>query len=279
MTVQASLIFSIVMGSISLVLSLFYTFPQLYSMCKTRNTSGVSVTTYIIHLLTSCLWTAWAFGLFFQSANSYNPNKGLVELYRWSLIPALILNFVDVVLICFVLTWKIFNIFACKKLQVNEISLAKQRNQQINGLFARYWLFFVAIFLALAVVTTSCLICCLYVFKDNGASYKWIFPIGLIASITWEAVNWPQLIKTIRVKDTTGISLFWTIFMAVSCIVTFLYDISLGIINGNWIDLLPALICSGIIPSIIEMVLKINNVVKAKKLGLSELEYTKKYLI
>lgn len=270
-------ILGIIFGSIILIISIFYSFPQLYRLCKTCNTSGISLTTYIIYIITSIFWIIWVIGYYFEQINNYTYDEcGNEILFKLSIILAIIFDTIDVLVMIFIINIKIKNILLCKKLKISELILAKQLLTKINSKLKQYWQFILAIILC--VCLTVC-ICFTFLFvthvQNNKFNYNWwLLPINLLASGTWEIFNWPQFIKTIKTKDTTGISLFWVIFMFVGCVVTFIYDLSLGLIGNHFgISIIPGLVCNGIIPSLGILIIKTSNLINAWKVNLSEVEY------
>lgn len=269
-------IIGLVMGLISLGLSQFYTFPQLYKLCKTRNTSGISLPSYVIFILTSIFWVIWASGFFYEQTHMYSYETcGPAELFKWSLIPAILLNSLDVIMMSFIITFKIYNLWLCKKYQTVELLLVNQLKQK------QFWILLIAIIAVVGfAITLSICLTFLAPLSNDGDSFIWLIVMNILASATWEIFNWPQFIKTIKTKDTTGISLFWAIFILVSCIVTFCYDMFLGFVGSsfNW-SILPGLICSGIIPALGFLIIKIRNITKAKKMGMSEQKYTQTYIV
>jgi hypothetical protein len=52
--------------------------------------------------------------------------------------------------------------------------------------------------------------------------------------------------------------------MFVGCVVTFIYDLSLGLIGNHFgISIIPGLVCNGIIPSLGILIIKTSNLVNA----------------
>lgn len=271
-------VLGIIFGITILIISFSYCFPQLYKLCKTCNTSGISLTTYIIYIVTSMFWIIWAIGYYFEQINNYTYECGNEILFRLSIILAIVFNVIDVFVMIFIIGFKIKNLFLCKKRKVDELTLSRQLLTTIDTKFKKYWQFILAVILSLCLAIGICLILFFTTHvQNNNFHYEWwLLPINLIASLTWEIFNWPQFIKTIKTKDTTGISLFWAIFMFVGCVITFFYDLTLGLIsNGFGISIIPGLVCNGIIPSLGFLIIKINNVIKAKKGNMTEIEYVK----
>ena len=217
-----------IFGSITLIISIFYCFPQLYQLCKTRNTSGISLTTYIIFIVTTILWIIWITGYYFEKINNYVYQEcGNEILFKLSMIVAIVFNIIDILVMVFIISFKIKHLFLCKKIKTNELTLANELLSRINNKLKQYWQFILAIILSICLSITICLVL-IYTthMQNNKLNYeRWLLVVNLFASITWEIFNWPQFIKTIKTRDTTGISLFWTIFIFIGCVITFFYDL------------------------------------------------------
>lgn len=278
---SANSITGIVMGFITFLFVLCYTYPQLYKLCKTRNTAGISLITYILFIADNMLWIAWSCSLFVEQTRIFDPNvSGDPLLFKISLIPAIIANTFNVLMMLFIISFKITNILLCKKMHITELQLCKKVIGNYKGHHLKqFWTIYLSSILGVGAVLTVFLVVILLVpLTNDGHKFTWLIALNFVASVGWEAFDWPQLIKTFKTKNTAGISLFWSIFLLASCIFNFIYDLILGLNSGGGFDygVLGGLIFSGIISNGLFLALKLINLVKAKKMHMTELEYIKK---
>lgn len=286
---MAGQITAVVMGIISLVLAQFTSIPQLIQLKKSRNSSGISLWTYIIFNITSIFWVVWSFGYYF---NALALEKELTPLFQWTLLPAVIMNVSNIFTMGYVLAIKIVYMNKAKKLNVTELELSRILLQKDVGKYLvddhislrKYTveiLFLTVTFLLLAMMVV--LLCLYGMVKIPGADKwtTWVMVINAIGAVSWEAVSWPQFIKSIREKDTTGVGLGWAIFLPTSCLIMFTYDLTMSLSGSEGFNMgiLFSLIFNGMISSFGVLVLKLINLHNAKKHNMNEIEYTKKYLI
>lgn len=284
-------ILGLVFGLISLILALLISIPQLIQLKKTRNSSGVSLWSYIIFNASSIIWLLWAF-LFYFNALATEPNP--TKLFQWTLLPAMIMDIANVFVMMYILVVKVKYMNLAKQLKVSELQLSKilldedkkkYFNTKTNKISIKKYLGLIIYLLLMVVtiVTVTTIISIFGLVKIESAK-NWrvlIIVINAIAAISWEAISWPQFIKSLKVKDTTGISLFWAIFLPTSNAVMFVYDLYLLLHTSgseNNYGIIFSLIFNGLIPSIGVLILKIINITKAKKYHMTEKEYTIKYL-
>jgi len=286
---MAMQITGIVFGIISLILAQFTSIPQLIELKKTRNSSGISLWTYIIFNITSIFWVVWSFGFYFNQVALGDLSK----LFQWSLIPAVIMNVSNIFTMSYVLMIKISYMSKAKKLKISELELSKillaqDLNKYCNddrtmNNFKRYFslgIYLTIVFIILLVMT-------LVLSKHGNVKLPgaenwetWVIVVNAIGAVSWEAVSWPQFIKSIREKDTTGVSLGWAVFLPVSCTIMVTYDFIEGFAGGSFNKgILFSLIFNGMISSYGVLILKLINMRNAKKHNMSEIDYTKKYLI
>lgn len=279
-------ILALVFGNISIIMSIAIEFPQLVSIFKTRNTSGTSLTTYILFLVASLLWVAWSCINYWANV-AYIPVDVTNEiLHVLALLPAVLSNFISITLVSFILYFKIKHVRACKKLGISELQYSKILFDKQKGWkwIKKYYPLLIIGFIGFLICLGIVLV--LYFIgipkqitpEEYEKSFKWsVLILNIAAAIFFEAISWPQFIKCMKTKDTSGISLGWAIFLPASCLVCFAYDLFLAVSTGWWNEI-ASLICSGLIINTLVLVLKIKNIRKAKSLGLSEWSYTNKYL-
>lgn len=284
MSQQTADILSLVIGNISIFFAIGIEFPQLHSIIKTKNTSGTSLTTYILFMISSCLWFTWA--IIFYFAHIVEPNVDMNSIHLASFFPALISNTINLCFVSAILFFKCRNLWLCKAQNISEIELSKRIfDKQINySWFKKYYPLFIVVGYTIIVLAALILSLTLTYTPHSVSESKFnklskiVLVFNTIAAVFFEAVSWPQFIKIIKHKDTSGISLFWAIFFPSSCVICFFYDLMLWITTGDVLSVLASLICNGIIINTLVLVLKIKNILRAKKLGISEWQYTKKYI-
>ncbi len=282
MSTFTSDILALVFGIISIAMTIAIELPQLYTIFKTKNTSGTSLVSYILFLFASILWCSWATVNYV--GNVYSPDVTNVKLHVAALIPAILSNLVSVILISCILVLKIKHLHNSKKLKISEIEYSQIIFDKQKGYswIRRYYPLLIITFVMIAI--------CVAVGSVFGATdfpkpteeqsnnlILAVFVLNICAAVFFESISWPQFIKCMKTRDTSGISLGWAIFLPLSCVVCFSYDLFLGFSNG-WTNVIASLICCGILINTAVLILKLINVRKAKKLGISEWKYTKKYL-
>lgn len=285
MSQTASDILSLVFGNITLIITLSIELPQLIAIFRTKNTSGTSLITYILFLVSSTIWVLWA-SINYTASISYIP-EGVKNriLYISALVPAILSNLTNVILVGCILFIKISHLHACKKLNVSEIDYSKIIFDKQKGYswIKKYYPLLIIIFSTLLVyAATITILYFLGIPKQMTPSehdkYNLIVLItNICAAVFFESISWPQFIKSLKTKDTSGISLSWAIFLPFSCVICFSYDLFLGF-STEWTNVIASLICNGIFINIAVLVLKIINMKKARKLGISEWHYVHEYL-
>jgi len=278
------------MGLLTFILATSSAIPQIISVRKTRNTSGISLISFIVVNIDNVFWIVWTFGFYFNSMLMYEYTMDRV--FQVSLLILCFAYIFGSTLVAYLLAIKIIHLQKAKQYKVTELELAnillakdKEKyfvdNKWNSG--RRYLL--PIIYIIADALFTFTIVAILYVFAywqpvAGSKEWVWVVVFSFIASGIWEASCWPQFVKSIREKDTTGMSMFWCVFTSANCIVNFIYDLTLSFSTGgfNW-DVFFILIFSAIAPNVGVMILKIINVKKAKKLGMTEVEYTKKVLI
>lgn len=284
MSQQTGDILSIIFGIISVIMAIAIELPQLYSIIKTKNTSGTSLTTYILFMVSSVLWIIWA--ILYYLAHVVEPGVDMTNLHIAGLIPAVISNTINLCLVAAILFLKCKNLKICKKQNITELELSKIIfDKQVNYSWIKKYLSFIVISAITVLIVLGVVLSLLLGYKPHEVpqsefdKYTWyIFGFNIAAAVFFELISWPQFFKCMKYKDTSGISLFWAIFFPLSCLICFGYDLMLAISTDDFKSVLASLICSGMIINTLVLVLKIRNMRKAKKLGLSEWTYTKKYI-
>ncbi|XQP55767.1 MAG: PQ-loop domain-containing transporter [Mycoplasmoidaceae bacterium] len=278
-------ILSLIFGNISIFMSIAIEAPQLYSILKTKNTSGTSLTTYILFMVASFLWITWSTVNYVANVLYIPSDVTNIVLHVSALTPAILSNFINVVLVGFILFYKIKHLRICKKLNITELEYSKILfdKQKGDSWLKKFYPLIIISFIALMVCVAIVLI--LYfigipkqiTIEEYERFATSVLVLNVVAAVFFESMSWPQFIKCMKTKDTSGISLAWAIFLPLSCVVCFSYDLFLAISTGWW-NVIASLICSGMIINTAVLILKIKNVLKAKSFGLSDWEYTKKYI-
>lgn len=110
-----------------------------------------------------------------------------------------------------------------------------------------------------------------------------VFIIGLLGSITTIACFLPQCIKTIKTRDTSGLSLlffliailssiFWLIYGGLNIYITLKHENNVSNALRNGLPIILTNIITIVINTII-IFIKVNNISKAKKNNITEHEY------
>lgn len=278
-------ILSLIFGNISIIMSIAIEAPQVYSILKTKNTSGTSLTTYILFMVASFLWITWSSVNYVANVLYIPSDVTNIVLHVSALTPAILSNFINVVLVGFILFYKIKHLRICKKLNITELEYSKILfdKQKGDSWLKKFYPLIIISFIALMVCAAIVLI--LYfigipkqiTIEEYEKFATSVLVLNVIAAVFFESMSWPQFIKCMKTKNTSGISLAWAIFLPLSCVVCFSYDLFLAISTGWW-NVIASLICSGMVINTAVLILKIKNVLKAKSFGLSDWEYAKKYM-
>lgn len=283
MNALTSDILSLVFGSLMIIITFAIEFPQMVSIIKTRNTSGTSLATYIIFFVSTCLWFVWALLIYIANVQYLKHDNKLLEVI--ALLPALLSNSMGVFLLSCVLFCKIKNLVMCKRLKISEIAYSKivfDRHKGESWIRKYYPLIIIAVATVLILLLVILIVWLIGIPPQIQSSdydkYAWsIMGINIVAALFFEGTSWPQFVKCMKTKDTSGISLGWAIFLPSSCVVSLSYDIFLAF-STDWRSMIASIICNGVIVNILVLILKIKNVLKAKKLGISEWKYTNRYI-
>lgn len=305
------IIVCIVLGVVSFVMAQIISVSQIVSFFRTKNTSGVSIWTYVIFMVAGAMCLTWGFSYYFQEmmttaapdvVKQIGNNNTLYVLYQWTIIPIIAYYITDFCMSTTMMIIKARHLSLCKKLKMDELELAEYLKDQANKKYFKshkkpcYHPDFAMGMLLACLATVVVLFMVLftlyakpevkYTYDESQTKYiywdgfPWVLPTSLMAALLWEAISWPQFIKSLRHKDTSGISMNWAIFMPVSLTISFTYALALALKMGDFsYDTLGALIFNGMIVNYGILIMKIINRKKAKEKGMDELEYTKKVLI
>lgn len=284
------------LGIVSFCFALVSAITQVYSVCKTNNTSGSSLATYIIFWICPIICLSWATIFYLNNATLPKPESVPLWLKQWELIPLILTYLFDWILITYILIVKIRHIYLAKKLGMTEFDLAgyltrkKDKEYRASGRkFHKHPFFSMFMIMLTAAVVLAAFITLFEiagpmkefnVYFDQDVISIVIPTLSLIGAIAWELISWPQFITSLKTRDTTGISLGWAIFFPFACIVSFIYALSLAFITGDFsLNSIGGIVFNGMIVNFGILIIKLMNMVRARKRGLNEMEYDKKVLI
>lgn len=113
---------AIVFGWVILILVSSYAIPQLVTVIRTKNTSGLSIPAFCLFVLSNLGMFCWGIG------NAIRGQQGGMEPYQvWLiLIPNVITNFMNMCINIICLTLKIRHVKLAKEQGISEDQLAKQ---------------------------------------------------------------------------------------------------------------------------------------------------------
>ncbi len=217
--------------------------------------------------------------------NQENVPLPLCQLSSIWIIANYILQFVGSITL---LVIKARHMYLAKKYRVNELHLSKILLSKIKSKKEQYLplvVLLISIFATVIILSAILMIFTNPIFNpgivspDEGEWTPIIITLSIVAASLWESINWPQFIKCLKNKDTSGISLNWAIFMPLCCLMSFSYSLTIAFVVGEFTyDTIGALIFNGIVVNVGILIIKIINHNKAKHLHMSEIEYTRKYL-
>lgn len=276
---------ALAMGIIALISYVITFSSQIIQLRRTRNSSGTSLWTYIIYEITAICWLIWAYGFYFNSRLWGSEVDPLFK--QWSILPITIADTLSFVFMTIILCIKIYYLSLAKNKHISEMELASilLKQDKRNGK-AKKALFYSLVFgiLAIIAVVVGVLLLKFAPFQSSKTSdeqWVWVAIINWIAAGTSELINWPQFIKSVRTKNTVGISFWWSLFLFLCAFVFMAYNLLLGFAASDGFTTLTlgAIVLGGYIPTTGVFIIKARNMANAKKLGMTELEYTKKKLI
>lgn len=291
--VSAIVCFSL--GLASFTFALISAISQYYAICKTNNTSN-SFVTYIIFWVCTTVCLSWCFIFYLNTASNWKPNPVPLWLTQWELIPLILAYMFDFILLTSIIIVKLHHLYLTKKLKMDELKLAayltKKKKSDYLKNKKKFWkhpyfamiITFIIAFIVLSIFTLAFVILGPYpdynVYFNQDIIGILIPVLSIIGAAIWEAISWPQFIVSLRTKNTSGISLGWAVFFPCACVVSFAYSLSLAFITGRFtFDSIGGIIFSGMLVNFGILIIKVINIQKAKKRGMTEIEYTKKVLI
>ena len=244
----------------------------------------------------------WGFSYYYQEMQTIGSVNASYTIYQWTIIPILCYFITDFSMSITLTVIKARHLMLSKKLKMDEIELADYLKDHAHKKYLKsdkkpyyhpdFPMWAVLGGIALFVIIFALLFCLYarpevrYTYGDTTEKYEhwsgfpWVMWTSLFAALLWEAISWPQFIKSLRQKDTSGISMNWAIFMPVSLTVSFSYALALALKSGEFSpDTIGALVFNGMIVNYGILILKILNRKRAKAMGLSEVQYTRKVLI
>lgn len=292
---------SLVFGFISLIIALIISSAQAFIAFRTKNTSGTSLLTYVIMLICATVCLIWGMLFYFsRMSNWFSPeNDTPLWICQWAVIPIILVYVFDIYASSVIITTKRKHIKLCEKLHIDEIQLSKyllkqQRTKLIKSgykiWYRKYFsliTFFVGAIILLATIAT-----CLTIFTnpyfvpsipdlspDEHAMRPYIITVSVLGAATWEAISWPQFIKCIKTKDTSGIAMVWAIFLPIACVLSLSYSITLAFSGEGWSwNTIGAILFNGVLVNVGILAIKLRNRRNARAHNMSEIEYTQKVL-
>lgn len=294
---MATSIVSFIFGLITLVVALIISGSQVLTVFKTRNTSGTSILTYVFLIICACICFSWAMIFYFSRMSDWFSMDIPLWLNQWATIPIVLVYVFDITAGIWILIVKYKHIKLAKQMKITELELStyllKQQQQKLAKTGKIYYRkYFGLVVLAISlVILLATFATCLTIFtnpyfvpniEDISPNEKKMEPIivtlSVIGAISWESISWPQFIKCLKTKDTSGMSLNWAIFLPISCIFSLVYSLALGLSNEGWWKVIGALIFNGILVNVAILTIKLKNRRLARQHHMTEIEYTQKYL-
>ena len=104
---------------------------------------------------------------------------------------------------------------------------------------------------------------------------KAIFVMGILGAVCIAIYIIPQMVKTLKSKNTSGVSLIMFIFSLLGSLfftIMAIFEIVAGLDVSAWIGVFIGNVCSTTCGAIV-LSYKLHHVIKAKKLGITEVEY------
>lgn len=308
------LYFCMILGFVTFALSVVIAVSQFYVTIKTKNTSGVSLWTYCIFMIAGWICLAWVLTYYFKVLTSRPPDDmgidpsiipagkpqpyGPYWLWQWGILPLLSYYIFDVLMGFVLMSIKVRHMLLAKKLKMSEMDLSdyllkEQKNKLVKSGYRlhnrKYFWFTITLISLLFVIVAFAGLWATFVtpqynpeFYNHEKEWSYVWVLGLIGALAFEAISWPQFIKCLKEKNTSGISLNWAIFLPIGMLISFSYALTLALAPGGTKfppDTLGALIFNGLIVNFGVLILKFKNMHDAKKHHMTEMEYTKKYLI
>ncbi|MCQ3907619.1 MAG: hypothetical protein MJ219_02525 [Mycoplasmoidaceae bacterium] len=114
-------IFCTVFGCITMVMSQVVSLSQIYTVAKTKNTSGTSLLTYVFFVIMSLLSMSWAMTFYF---NSGLPEGADIVLQQLRIVPLIICYFADLIYSLVMTAIKVRYMVLAKKMNKTELELS-----------------------------------------------------------------------------------------------------------------------------------------------------------
>lgn len=311
------LIGCVAIGWLSVLLMQVIILGQATKVFKTRNTSSISVWTYVIFFISSFIGALWSYlyytkqicsniGLFWDNGNFYpDVLEALLPIGQLSIVPLIFYNIFNI----FGAIWMIWikqnhtrlaRKMHCSEIQLAKILLDKQKKELVASKYKLHKRKYFGLVVGLAAIYTFAalvsVLTCLFFVKTEGTQFfnfkgqffwdKGIMIISIITSCATEGFGWPTFITILRKRDTSSMSTSWAIFVPITLTVSFLYALVLAVAEvsvGGWAsfppDTIGALVFNGLIVNYGTLLIKMKNRKMAKKLHMDEIEYTEKILV
>lgn len=121
MSIETQVILAAVIGWIILALVASYSIPQFAKIVKTKNTSSLSIVSYVAFVVSNALMTSWGIGNAVKGLSDPDSIKWLVYL---ALVPNILSNVLNLTINTTALIIKINHVQLAKKYKINEMQLA-----------------------------------------------------------------------------------------------------------------------------------------------------------
>lgn len=298
---MALAIASLVFGLISLIIAMIISSAQAFIVFKTKNTSGTSLLTYVIMLICATVCLIWGILFYFSRMSDWFAPENEIPLWmcQWAVIPIILVYIFDIYSAAIIIHIKRKHIKLCEKLHMNELQLStyllKQQNKKLDKTNHRIWnckYFGLVMFLVIGMILIAITATCWSIFTnphfvpsipdispDEHSMRPYIITVSVLGAATWEAISWPQFIKCIRTRDTSGIAFAWSIFLPIACVLSLSYSITLAFGGEGWSwNTIGAILFNGILVNVGILVIKLKNRKAARARNMTEIEYTQKYL-
>lgn len=287
---MTQVIVSIVFGFIVFTFAAIIGLSQLHTICKTRNTSGTALPTYIICIACALLSLSWGYiFLFARMSDWWKMSKELnvpLIVFQMCAIPIITTYTFELIGSIFYLLVKIRHLRIAKKMHVSELELSRILLSKLKSKKQIYLPFFLIVSVMIIISFSISAIVIIFtnpafnpgiISPDEKQMTPIIITFSFLGAACWEAISWPQFIKCLKTKDTTGISFNWALFMPISSMVCLVYAAFVATVTGSFkLDTIGALVFNGVLVNVAIFVLKVLNRTRAKRLGISEIEYTRR---
>ncbi len=114
-------ILAAIIGWVILILVALYSIPQFNKIIKTKNTSSLSIVSYVAFVVSNAFMASWGIGNAIRGLQNPEFEKWLVYL---ALVPNILSNVLNLTINTTALIIKIRHVQLAKKYKINEIQLA-----------------------------------------------------------------------------------------------------------------------------------------------------------